>query len=76
MALPRSRPWDEAQIVVEGEAEFRIGAGDWVRGGSGTVQLLPRGGAREPDPVYRHHLRGAEPTPARLRGCWVADRIL
>jgi quercetin dioxygenase-like cupin family protein len=38
-----SHPWDEAQIVVDGEAEFRIGDGDWVRGGSGTVQLLPRG---------------------------------
>jgi quercetin dioxygenase-like cupin family protein len=37
-----SHPWDEVQ-VVEGEAEFRIGDGDWVRGGSGTVQLLPRG---------------------------------
>ena len=36
-------PWDEAQIVVEGVAEFRIGGGDWVRGGSGTVQLLPKG---------------------------------
>jgi quercetin dioxygenase-like cupin family protein len=38
-----SHPWDEAQIVVDGEAEFRIGDGDWVRGGSGTVQLLPKG---------------------------------
>jgi hypothetical protein len=38
-----SHPWDEAQIVVEGEAEFRIGDGDWVRGGSGSVQLLPSG---------------------------------
>ena len=38
-----SHPWDEAQIVVDGVAEFRIGDGDWVRGGSGTVQLLPRG---------------------------------
>jgi len=38
-----SHPWDEAQIVVEGEAEFRIGDSDWVRGGSGTVQLLPQG---------------------------------
>src|SRR5688572_6118783 len=38
-----SHPWDEAQIVVEGEAEFRIGDGAWIRGGSGTVQLLPRG---------------------------------
>jgi hypothetical protein len=24
-------------------AEFRIGDGDWVRGGSGTVQALPCG---------------------------------
>ena len=38
-----SHPWDEVQVVVEGEAEFRIGDGDWVRGGSGTVQLLPHG---------------------------------
>lgn len=38
-----SHPWDEAQIVVEGEVEFRIGDTDWVRGGSGTVQLLPQG---------------------------------
>jgi quercetin dioxygenase-like cupin family protein len=38
-----SHPWDEAQIVVDGEAEFRIGAGEWIRGGSGSVQLLPRG---------------------------------
>ena len=38
-----SHPWDEVQIVVDGEAEFRIGDGDWVRGGSGTVQLLPHG---------------------------------
>jgi hypothetical protein len=38
-----SHPWDEAQIVVDGEAEFRIGDGPWIRGGSGTVQLLPRG---------------------------------
>lgn len=36
-------PWDEAQIVVSGYAEFRIGDDDWVGGGSGTVQLLPRG---------------------------------
>ena len=38
-----SHPWDEAQIVVEGEAEFRIGDGDRIRGGSGSVQLLPKG---------------------------------
>jgi quercetin dioxygenase-like cupin family protein len=36
-------PWDEAQIVVSGYAEFLIGDDDWVGGGSGTVQLLPRG---------------------------------
>ena len=35
-------PWDELQIVVEGEAEFLVG-GVWAGGGSGTVQLLPRG---------------------------------
>ena len=38
-----SHPWDEVQIVVDGEAEFRVGDADWVRGGSGTVQLLPQG---------------------------------
>jgi len=38
-----SHPWDEAQIVVEGVVEFRIGDDDWIGGGSGTVQLLPRG---------------------------------
>jgi len=38
-----SHPWDEAQIVVDGVVEFRIGDEDWVGGGSGTVQLLPRG---------------------------------
>ena len=38
-----SHPWDEAQIVVEGEVEFRVGDADWMRGGSGTVQLLPQG---------------------------------
>ncbi|MGY1806890.1 hypothetical protein ACI8AF_05925 [Blastococcus sp. SYSU D00669] len=29
-------------VVVDGEAD-RIGDGGWVRGGSGTVQLRPRG---------------------------------
>ena len=38
-----SHPWDEAQIVVSGYAEFRIGDDDCVGGGSGTVQLLPKG---------------------------------
>ena len=36
-------PWDEAQIVVSGYAEFPIVDDGWVGGGSGTVQLLPRG---------------------------------
>jgi hypothetical protein len=38
-----SHPWDEAQIVVDGNVEFKIGQADWVGGGSGTVQLLPQG---------------------------------
>ena len=37
-----SHPWDEVQIVTEGEVEFLID-GTWQGGGSGTVQLLPRG---------------------------------
>ena len=28
---------------MDGEAEFRVGTAAWVRGGSGTVQLLPQG---------------------------------
>jgi hypothetical protein len=42
---PRHRhPWDEAQIVVDGYVEFLVGdASEWMGGGSGTVQLLPRG---------------------------------
>lgn len=40
---PHSHPWDEAQIVVEGEVEFLVGDGGWTGGGSGTVQLLPAG---------------------------------
>jgi len=38
-----SHPWVEAQIVVDGVVEFQIGTDPWVRGGSGTVQLLPKG---------------------------------
>lgn len=30
-------PWDEAQIVIDGFVEFRIGDQGWVGGGSGTV---------------------------------------
>ena len=37
-----SHPWDEVQIVVDGELEFLLGD-SWQRGRSGTVQLLPRG---------------------------------
>jgi hypothetical protein len=40
---PHSHPWDELQIVVDGVAEFRIGSGEWIAGGSGTVQALPAG---------------------------------
>ena len=40
---PHSHPWDEAPIVVDGEAEFRLGVGEWIRAGSGSVQLLPKG---------------------------------
>ena len=35
-------PWDEVQIVIDGSVEFLIN-GTWQGGGSGTVQLLPRG---------------------------------
>lgn len=38
-----SHPWDEVQIVVSGDVEFRTGDAGWVAGGSGTVELLPRG---------------------------------
>lgn len=38
-----AHPWDEAQIVAEGDVEFRIGDDDWVAAGPGSVQLLPRG---------------------------------
>ena len=37
-----SHPWDELQIVVDGEVEFLLG-GSWHGGGAGTVQLLPHG---------------------------------
>jgi quercetin dioxygenase-like cupin family protein len=44
-----AHPWDEAQIVADGEVEFRVGDEDWVHAGPGSVQLLPRG--------VRHTLR-------------------
>jgi mannose-6-phosphate isomerase-like protein (cupin superfamily) len=40
-----SHPWDEVQIVVDGEVEFVVGDADPVRGGPGTVQFLPSGTA-------------------------------
>jgi len=36
--------WDEVEYVIDGTAEFLID-GEWVRGGPGTVQLLPAGAA-------------------------------
>ncbi len=37
-----SHPWDEIEVVVDGEAEFLVGT-ERVCGGPGTVQLLPSG---------------------------------
>jgi mannose-6-phosphate isomerase-like protein (cupin superfamily) len=34
-------PWDEIEMVIEGEVEFQVD-GKWTRGGPGTVQLVPR----------------------------------
>jgi quercetin dioxygenase-like cupin family protein len=39
---PHFHPWDEIEYVIEGEVEFYLG-GAWVRGGPGTVQMLPAG---------------------------------
>lgn len=35
-------PWHEIEFVVEGEVEFYLD-GQWIRGGPGTVQMLPAG---------------------------------
>ncbi len=37
-------PWHEVEIVIEGDVEFYVN-GEWVRGGPGTVQMLPAGAA-------------------------------
>ena len=37
-----SHPWHEVEYVIEGHVEFYL-HGEWVRGGPGTVQLLPAG---------------------------------
>lgn len=35
-------PWHEVEVVIEGEVEFYLN-GRWIRGGPGTVQMLPAG---------------------------------
>lgn len=35
-------PWHEVEVVIEGEVEFYLN-GEWIRGGPGTVQMLPAG---------------------------------
>lgn len=35
-------PWHEVEVVIEGEVEFYL-HGQWMRGGPGTVQMLPAG---------------------------------
>jgi quercetin dioxygenase-like cupin family protein len=37
-----AHPWHEVEYVIEGDVEFYL-HGEWVRGGPGTVQLLPAG---------------------------------
>jgi quercetin dioxygenase-like cupin family protein len=37
-----SHLWHEIEYVIEGEVEFYL-QGKWVRGGPGTVQMLPAG---------------------------------
>jgi len=37
-------PWHEVEVVIEGEVEFYL-HGQWIRGGPGTVQMLPAGAA-------------------------------
>jgi quercetin dioxygenase-like cupin family protein len=37
-----SHEWDEVEIVIEGQAEFRVGD-EVTTGGPGTVQFLPAG---------------------------------
>lgn len=35
-------PWHEIEVVIEGDVEFYLN-GQWIRGGPGTVQMLPAG---------------------------------
>jgi quercetin dioxygenase-like cupin family protein len=39
---PHSHQWHEVEFVIEGEVEFYVN-GQWVRGGPGSVQMLPAG---------------------------------
>lgn len=39
---PHSHQWHEVEFVIEGEVEFYVN-GQWIRGGPGTVQMLPAG---------------------------------
>jgi quercetin dioxygenase-like cupin family protein len=39
---PHSHLWYEIEYVIEGEVEFYLN-GEWIRGGPGTVQMLPPG---------------------------------
>lgn len=39
---PHSHQWHEVEYVIEGEVEFYLN-GEWIRGGPGTVQMLPAG---------------------------------
>jgi quercetin dioxygenase-like cupin family protein len=41
---PHSHTWHELEYVIEGEVEFYLN-GEWIRGGPGTVQMLPAGAA-------------------------------
>jgi quercetin dioxygenase-like cupin family protein len=41
---PHAHAWHEVEYVIEGEVEFYLN-GEWIRGGPGTVQMLPAGAA-------------------------------
>lgn len=48
-------PWHEIEVVIEGEVEFYRHS-QWIRGGPGTVQMLPAGvahSARVPEGLAR-----------------------
>jgi quercetin dioxygenase-like cupin family protein len=41
---PHCHPWHEVEYVIDGTVEFLLD-GTWIRGGPGTVQMLPAGSA-------------------------------